>query len=162
MRNDGSFDVMAQGDREIVITRAFDAPQSLVFDAWTKPELVERWLGVRAGWTFEVCEIDLRVGGSYRYVWRSPGGTEMGMRGVFQQVVPPAKLVSSETFDQPWYPGEMIGTVTFEESAGKTTVTMTLRYESKQARDGVLASPMQTGIREGFDVLENVLASVQP
>lgn len=159
MKFDSTFHLEARGDTDIVITRDFAAPRELVFDAWTKPDLVRRWLGVRGGWTFAVCEIDLRVGGAYRYVWRSPRGADMGMGGVFREVVRPAKLVTTERFDEPWYPGDATGTVTFVESGGKTTVTMTLSYSTKEARDGVLASPMQTGVREGFDVLEDLLAA---
>lgn len=158
MRIDPSFDIRAQGDRAIVITRDFAAPRRLVFDAWTKPELLKRWLGVRGGWSFAVCTVDLRVGGEYRYVWRK-GKHEMGMGGVFREIDPPAKLVSTEKFDDPWYPGEMIGTVAFDEAHGKTTVTMTLQYASTEARDGVLASPMHTGVREGFEVLDGLLAA---
>jgi uncharacterized protein YndB with AHSA1/START domain len=151
--------VAAAGDREIVISRAFNAPRQLVFDAHTKPELVKRWLLGPPGWMMPVCEIDLRVGGRYRYVWRNQDGTEMGMGGVFRAIARPERLVATERFDQSWYPGEALDTTVFVEEAGKTTVTLTVLYESRQARDGVLKSPMAEGMAAGYDRLEELLAS---
>ena len=107
----GTLKVTTPTDREIAMTRVFDAPRNLVFEAYTKPELVKRWLGVHAGWSLAVCEIDLRVGGAYRYVWRGPDGTEMGMGGVYREIVPPERIVATETFDQSWYPGEAVSTL---------------------------------------------------
>lgn len=150
--------VTLPSDREIVLTRDFDAPRRLVFDAWSKPELLTRWLGVHNGWTLAVCEVDLKVGGSYRYVWRGPDGTEMGMRGIYQEIQPPERVVTSEQFDQAWYEGACIGTMTLTERAGKTTMTMTLRYDSKAIRDAVLQSPMKEGMEAGFAMLDTVLA----
>ena len=92
MKNVGKLQISTPSDREIAMTRIFDAPRSMVFDAWTKPELLTRWLGVRGGWTFAICQVDLRVGGSYRFVWRGPDGTEMGMVGVYREVVRPERL----------------------------------------------------------------------
>ncbi|HEV3447556.1 MAG TPA: SRPBCC family protein [Gemmataceae bacterium] len=151
--------VTAAGDREIVISRAFNAPRQLVFDAHTRPELVKHWLLGPPGWTMPVCEIDLRVGGRYRYVWRNQDGTEMGMGGVFRAIARPERLVATERFDQSWYPGEALDTTVFVEEAGKTTVTLTVLYESRQARDGVLKSPMAEGMAAGYDRLEELLAS---
>ena len=151
--------VSAAGDREIVITRAFDAPRNLVFDAHTKPELVRRWLLGPPGWTMPVCEIDLRVGGKYRYVWRNESGTEMGMGGVFREIVRPERLVATELFDESWYPGEALDTSVFLEEDGKTTLTLTVLYESREARDGVLKSPMEQGMAIGYDRLEQLLQS---
>ena len=146
-------------EREIVMSRVFDAPRELVFDAWTKPELLKRWLGVRNGWELAECEVDLKVGGTYRFVWRGPDGVEMGMGGVYREIVVPERLVSTETFDDPWYEGEALDTLVFEEHDGKTTVTTTVLYESQQIRDGVLESGMARGVAESYDVLEELLAS---
>ena len=154
-----SLKVTAAGDREIVITRAFNAPRHLVFDAHTKPELVKRWLLGPPGWTMPVCDIDLRVGGRYRYVWRNQEGSEMGMGGVFREIVPPERLVATESFDQSWYPGEALDTTIFVEDRGKTTVTLSVLYESREARDAVLKSPMEEGMAAGYDRLEELLAS---
>jgi|SRR5687768_3286458 uncharacterized protein YndB with AHSA1/START domain len=159
MTNEGKLQITTPSDRDIAMTRVFDAPRRLVFDAWTKPELIKRWLGVRAGWTMPVCEVDLRVGGAYRYVWRGPNGQDMGMGGVFREIVPPERLVATEKFDESWYPGEAVDTTVFVEQGGKTTVTTTVRYESKAARDAVLKTPMATGVAESYDKLAELLAA---
>jgi uncharacterized protein YndB with AHSA1/START domain len=151
--------VTTPSDREIAMTRSFDAPRNLVFDAWTKPELLKRWLGVFGEWTLAVCEIDLRKGGSYRYVWHGPEGAKMGMRGVFRDVVRGERLVSTETYDDPWYEGEAVGTVEFVERGGTTTVTSTVTYASRAVRDAVLKSPMESGVAMSYDTLEKVLSS---
>lgn len=161
MNNPGKLAVSAQGDREIVMTRAFNAPLRLVFDAYTKPELLKRWLGVRGGWSLAVCEVDLQAGGAYRWVWRKDAtGAEMGVRGVYREVVPPERVVCTELFDDPWYPGEALNTTVFVEQDGRTTLTATLRYQSRDARDGVLQSPMESGVAESYNMLEELLASM--
>jgi uncharacterized protein YndB with AHSA1/START domain len=159
MKNTGILQVTTPSEREIAMTRVFDAPRSLVFDAWTKPELLKRWLGERGGWTFAVCEVDLKVGGTYRFVWRGPDGTEMGMGGVYREIVRPERLVATEKFDDPWYEGEALDTTVLVEKDGKTTVTTTVLYKSQQVRDAVLKTPMERGIAESYDKLAEVLAS---
>jgi uncharacterized protein YndB with AHSA1/START domain len=159
VKNVGALQVTTPSEREIVMTRVFDAPRSLVFDAWTKPELLKRWLGVRGGWTFPVCEVDLRVGGAYRFVWRGPDGTEMGMGGVYREIVRPERLVATEKFDDPWYEGEALDTMVFVERGGRTTATTTVLYASREVRDAVLKSPMDRGVAESYDKLAEVLAS---
>jgi uncharacterized protein YndB with AHSA1/START domain len=149
-------------DREIAMTRVFAAPRRLVFEAFTKPELVKRWLLGPDGWSMPVCEIDLRVGGAYRYVWRHPRGSEMGMGGVYREIVAPARIVATERFDEPWYPGEAVGTVVLVEQGGMTTLTQTLLYDSREARDAVLKSPMEEGVVASYDRLAEVLATKQP
>jgi uncharacterized protein YndB with AHSA1/START domain len=148
-----------QGEREIVMTRAFDAPRKMVFDAYTKPELIRRWLGAMDGWQFDVCEVDLREGGKYRWVWRSSDGSTMGMGGVYREISAPDRLVCTEQFDDSWYEGEGLITATFVETAAKTMLTVTMRYESTAARDGVLASPMESGVSASYDKLEDMLAA---
>jgi uncharacterized protein YndB with AHSA1/START domain len=160
VKDAGKLQVTTPSDREIAMTRVFDAPRSMVFDAWTKPELLKRWLGVFGGWSFVVCEVDLKVGGKYRYVWRGKDGNEMGMGGVFREIVRPERLVCTEKFDESWYPGDALDTTVFVEKGGKTTVTTTVRYESKAARDGVLKSPMEGGVAQSYDKLAEVLASM--
>jgi uncharacterized protein YndB with AHSA1/START domain len=159
VKNVGKLQISAPTDREIAMTRVFDAPRTMVFDAFTKPELLKRWLGVRGGWTFAVCEVDLKVGGKYRWVWRGPSGNEMGMGGVFREIVRPERVVCTEKFDDPWYEGEAVDTMTFVERNGKTTATTTVLYASKEIRDAVLKSPMETGVAESYDKLDEVLAS---
>jgi uncharacterized protein YndB with AHSA1/START domain len=156
----GKLQITTPSEREIAMTRVFDAPRTLVFDAWTKPELLRRWLGVRAGWTFAVCDVDLKVGGKYRWVWRGPDGTEMGMGGVFREIVRPERIVATERFDEPWYEGgDAVDTTVFVEKGGKTTVTTTVRYASKEVRDSVIKGPMASGVAESYDKLDEVLAS---
>jgi uncharacterized protein YndB with AHSA1/START domain len=157
MKKVGSLTVTTPGDREIVLSRVFDAPRQLVFDALTRPELVKRWLTGPPGWSMVVCEIDLKVGGAYRYVWRGPDGAEMGMGGVYREIIVPERIVSTEAFDQPWYPGEAVGTAVLTEQDGKTTLTTTVRYESKEARDAVLRTPMAEGVAAGYDRLAELL-----
>ncbi|HEY7113786.1 MAG TPA: SRPBCC family protein [Thermoanaerobaculia bacterium] len=155
----GKLTVEARGEREIVMTRTVDAPRRLVFEAFTKPELLKRWLLGPEGWSMPVCEVDLRVGGRYRYLWRQEAtGAEMGMGGVFREIVPPQKLVSTEEFDQPWYPGKGVGTILLTEENGRTKITQTIRYDSREARDGVLRSPMESGVETSYVRLEKMLA----
>lgn len=158
MKDSGTVKIMAQSDREIVMTRVFDAPRSMVFDACTKPELVKRWLLGPDGWSMPVCEIDLRVGGKYRYVWRRDrDGTEMGMGGVYREIVAPERIVATEKFDESWYPGEAVGTLVLVEQSGRTTLTQTMLYESRESRDAVLKSPMESGVAASYDRLADLL-----
>ena len=152
----GKLKVTAKGDREIVMTRGFDAPRRLVFDALTKPELLKKWFYGPDGWTLAVCEIDLRVGGKYRYVWKRDE-TEMGMGGVYREIVRPERIVATGKFDEAWYPGEELDTTVLVEKAGKTTITLTAEYESREARDAVLASGATAGVEMGYERLEKML-----
>lgn len=145
-------------EREIVLTRSFDAPRRLVFDALTKPELLKRWYGAR-GWNLVVCEIDLRVGGSWRYVSRGPDGTDMGHGGVYREIVPAERLVFTETYDDQWTEGEALVTTVLAEHAGRTTMTTTVRYGSREIRDLVLTSPMERGVGESYDRLAELLSA---
>lgn len=151
-----SLTITAHGDREIVMTRIFNAPRQLVFDAHTKPELVQRWLLGPDGWTMPICEIDARAGGSYRWVWKK-NDVEMGVRGTFREVTPPSRIVHTEKFDEAWYPGEAVITTDFREQNGKTTMTVTMQYVSREARDAVLKSPMESGVARSYDRLEELL-----
>jgi uncharacterized protein YndB with AHSA1/START domain len=158
-----SFRLSTPSDREIEIERDFDAPRQLVFDAFTKPELVRRWLLGPDGWTMPVCEIDLTVGGTYRYVWRKEStGQQMGMGGVFREIVRPERIVATEKFDESWYPGEAVDTTVFEEKGPTTKVRLTVLYESKEARDAATRSGMEHGMVAGYNRLEQVLASLVP
>ena len=158
MKDTGKLKVTAQSEREIVMTRDFNAPRRLVFDALPKPELLKRWLAVFGGWELAVCEVDLKVGGTYRYVWRrSSDGSEMGVRGVYREIVPPERLVCTELFDEAWYPGESLITTTLAEQGGRTTFTSTILYESQEARDAVLKSPMERGVAASYNKLAELL-----
>jgi uncharacterized protein YndB with AHSA1/START domain len=155
-----SFQVTASSGCEIEVTRNFHAPRQLVFDAFTKPELVRRWLLGPGGWTMPVCEIDLRVGGAYRYVWSkesSKGTTVMGMGGFFREIESPARLVATEKFDEAWYPGEAITITEFADAAPVTRTKITVRYQSREARDAALSTGMESGMKAGYDRLETLL-----
>jgi len=156
MKNTGTLKVTTPTDREIVMTRVFDAPRRLVFDAFSKPELLKRWFGPR-GWSLVVCEVDLRVGGGFRFVLRGPDGKEMGMRGVYREIAPPERSVHMESFDD--FPGESQVTAVFVEEGGKTTLTATVLYPSREVRDAVLKSGMEHGAAESYDKLNELLAS---
>ena len=155
-----SLEIATPSDEEIRITRSFDAPRMMVWDAYTHPELVKRWLGQMPGWSWAVCEMDVREGGRYRWVWRGPEGVELGLGGVYREVVPGERLVSTERYDQQWYEGEAVGTVEFSEAKGRTTLVTTLRYASKDVRDAVLQSPATSGMESGYSLLDELLASI--
>jgi len=159
--NSEKLQITTPSDREIAMTRAFNAPRRLVFEGLTRPELVKRWLLGPPGWSMPVCEIDLRVGGKYRYVWRHDSdGTDMGMGGIYREIVAPERIVATEKFDQSWYEGEAVGTTTLVEQGGKTTLTQTMLYESKETRDAVLKSPMEMGVAASYDRLSEALAAI--
>jgi uncharacterized protein YndB with AHSA1/START domain len=156
MRNTGTLKVTMPTDREIVLTRVFDAPRHLVWDAFTKPELLKRWFGPR-GWSLAVCEVDLKVGGGFRFILRGPDGREMGMRGVYREIVPPERSVHIESFDD--FPGaDSTVTTVLLEDEGKTTFTATILYPSHEVRDAVIKSGMEHGAAESYDRLAELLA----
>lgn len=142
-------------DTDVQIVRAFDAPRALVFDAFTRPELVRRWLTGPEGWTMPVCEIDLRVGGRFRYVWRKDD-KEFGLRGQFREIVPEARIVHTEIFDDDWTGGEAVVTTVFE-GGDVTRVTMTIRYASRDVREAVIKTGMTSGVEASYDRLERML-----
>ena len=147
--------ITTPSDREIAMTREFNAPRQLVWDAHTKPELVRKWLLGPPGWSMPVCKIDLRVGGSYRYEWRNDkDGTTMAMGGTYKEVKPIERIVQTEKFDDPWYEGEATGTMVLKEQGSKTILTTTVRYASQAVRDSVIKSGMTTGVEQSFDRLE--------
>jgi uncharacterized protein YndB with AHSA1/START domain len=158
MTHTSTLKITTPSDREIAMTRVFDAPRDLVFDALTKCELVKRWLGVFGDWSVAECTIDLKVGGRYRYVWRNAAnGQQMGVGGEYREIAHPGRIVHTERFDEAWYPGESLITTTLDEQAGRTTMVATILYESKEARDGVLASGMAQGVEASYDRLAEEL-----
>ena len=146
--------------REITLAHTFDAPRRLVFDAFTKPEMVKQWQWGPDEWPMVHCEIDLRVGGKLRYVWRHHAKGEMGMSGVFHAIKAPELLVNTELFDEDWTGGETLVTTTFEEHDGRTVVSTTVRYASRAARDGALKTGMIDGWSQGHDRLDGLLVSI--
>lgn len=157
MLNAGTLKVTTPSEREIVMTRVFNAPRDLVYDALTKPELLKRWFGPR-GWTLDVCEVDLRVGGAWRFVLHGPGGAKLGMYGVYRELARPDRTVHTESMDG--YPGESLVRCDLVEQDGKTTLTGTVLYESQLIRDMVVKSGMEHGAAETYDKLAEFLASL--
>ncbi|MCC7478804.1 SRPBCC family protein [bacterium] len=151
-------EVTTPSDTEILLTRSFKAPRQLVWDAHTRPELIRRWLTGPPGWTFTVCEVDLRVGGRLRFAWRSEQGEEMGLSGEFKEVDAPSHMVHSELFDVDWTGGEAIQITDFDEANGVTTMRQTMRYSSKDARDGAMHSGVDDGMEQCYRILDAVLA----
>jgi len=157
MTRHGSATVTTPSDREILITRTFDAPAARVFDAWTTPEHVRQWWGSEEA-PLVVCEIDLQVDGSWRYVSLGPDGTELAWHGTYREVERPGRLVSTEVFEG--FPGaESVNTATFTEQDGTTTLTVTVLHASKENRDGHLDSGMESGMQHVLDRLEDLVRS---
>lgn len=144
------------GDRELQFTREFAAPRALVFEAFTTPAMLQRWMLGPDGWTMPECEIDLRPGGRFRYLWRK-GTVDMVLTGTFQEVVPPERIVHTELFEQDWTGGETLVTTVLSEANGRTTMTLTVRYSSSTARDGALKTGMTTGMADAYDQLDAML-----
>ena len=140
------------------MTRVFDAPPNLVFDALTKPELLERWYGPR-GWSLVVCEIDFRVGGAWRFVTRRPDSKEIVQRGAYREIVRPERFVNTESWED-WNAGELLVTAVLVEHGGQTTLTTTLRFPSQNVRDTLIESGMTNGAAETYDKLAEYLTSI--
>lgn len=153
--------ITAAGECEIVLTRVFEAPREMVFDAMSKPELVRRWLLGPPGWSMVVCEIDLKVGGGYRYAWRSAAGTEMAMSGVYKEIVPNERVVSEESFDVgcEGQAGRQVVTAVLTEVEGRTTLTCTIVFPTKAARDATLTSGMERGVAASYERLAELVAT---
>lgn len=148
-------------DLEIAMTRVFDAPRHLVFDAMTQPEHVKRWFGCDA-FALPICEIDLRVGGSYRFVMRSPDGVDSTLQGVYREVVRPERVVFTERFSMPGFTSdEYQVTSTFTESRGKTILVTTILHKTKENRDGHLNSGIENGVAPAYDRLAEVVATMR-
>jgi uncharacterized protein YndB with AHSA1/START domain len=153
-------EVAAPGEREIAMVRDFDAPRHSVWDAWTRPEIVRRWLTGPDGWMFVVCEIDLRVDGAYRFVWRNPEGRKMAMSGAYREVAAPERLVNTQRFEEDWTGGEAIGTLVLVPRGERTRATNTVRYASRVVRDGMLVAGMTDGVAFAYERLDRLLASI--
>lgn len=157
--------VTLPNDLDVVVVRSFAAPRDLVFDAWTKPALVQRWLLGPPGWTMPVCEMDVRPGGKYRWRWRSEeDGKEFGFSGEFREVVRPSRIVHVERYEPGDVGGEMgeaLVTTNLTEKNGVTTHMMTIHYESKEVRDAALKTGMTDGMEMGYQRLDELLAEQQ-
>lgn len=176
MQEERKLKVSTPSDREIVMTRSFDAPRKLVWEAMTKPDLVQKWMFTPPGWSWAECKMDTRVGGKFRWAWNGPNGQiALTIWGENKEVTPPVKVVHTERMEMgpgagacgnesgsessgqcadPW---ELLATIELDEQGGKTHLKMTLKFPSKEARDGALASGMEHGVSAGYDTLEDLL-----
>jgi uncharacterized protein YndB with AHSA1/START domain len=159
VRSKGTATVTLPTDDQILITREFDAPKHLVYKAWSTPELVKRWWSGNRGET-TLAEIDLRVGGAWRYVMVTEGGLEVAFHGEYREIFPDERIVSTEVYEgMPG--GEALNTVTFTEAEGRTTLTVLVQHTSKEARDAHIDSGMETGMQEGMDLLERMAITLR-
>ncbi|HSU14342.1 SRPBCC family protein [Longimicrobium sp.] len=153
-----ALEIATPADDEIVMTRTFDAPRALVWEAWTRAEHLTRWMLGPEGWTMPVCELDLRPGGAWRFGWRRDDGEEMEMSGEYREVAAPARLEHTERWGGGW--ADTVNTVAFDEADGRTTVTTRMRYPSRADRDAALATGMKDGAAESLDRLAEYLATM--
>ncbi len=158
--NSGTATITLPTDEQILVTREFDAPRHLVFRAWTTPELVKRWWSGQRG-RMTLAEIDLRVGGSWRYVMVAEGGFEVAFHGEYREIVPDERIVTTEAFEGMPGAAPALDTVTFSEADGRTTLALLMELASKEDRDGVIASGMETGMQEQMDLLEHIARSLR-
>ena len=159
MTTSGTAKVTLPADEQILITREFDAPKHLVYKAWTTPELVRRWWNAKRG-EVTTCEIDLRVGGTWRYVMVTPDGTEVGFHGEYREIVPNERIVSTEVFEG-MPEAAALNTLTLAEEDGRTTLTILVEHSSKEHRDGHINSGMEAGMQDAMDLLEEVAVSLR-
>ena len=157
----GKLTVTLPSDLEILMSRVFDAPRHLVFEAMTKPEFVRQWWACMDGMTMTVCEIDLRVGGKYRYVTRMPDGSEFGFNGVYKEIVPPERIVHTEIFE-PFPDSPTLVTMTLEERGGKTHYQTHVVHQTKEARDMHVSSGMEVGAGLALDRIEEIAQELAP
>ena len=154
----------AGADREVVVTRVIGAPRPIVFDAFTKPEIIKRWMLGPDGWTMPVCEMDLRAGGAYRWVWqKGENGTQMSVTGAFREVAAPERLVNTEAFEGIPDPdaNAALNTVTFTEKDGRTYLELLVECNDRESRDAIINSGMESGMQESYDALEQVAVTLQ-
>jgi uncharacterized protein YndB with AHSA1/START domain len=146
-------------DKELVATRVVDAPRDVVWDAWTNPRHVPQWMTGPEGMTMPVCEIDLRPGGAWHFVWRLPDGSNMEMRGVYREIARPARLVQTESWGGNW--PETLNTLVLTEENGKTTMVCTVLYQSKEARERAIGTGMKEGWSQSYDKLDRYLPKMK-
>jgi uncharacterized protein YndB with AHSA1/START domain len=159
MTSSGPATVTLPTDQQILITREFDAPRHLVYEAWTTPELVKRWWSGQRG-AMTIAEIDLRVGGMWRYVMVANGGFEVAFHGEYREIVPNERIVTTEVYEA-MPEAEALNIVTFTEVDGRTTVTLLVETASKEDRDAIVNSGMEVGMQEQMDLLEQVAISLR-
>ena len=152
--------ITTPSDREVLLTREFDAPSALVFDALTQPELLRRWYGP-TGWTLIVCEIELKVDGAWHFVVQRPDGKKFGQLGNYRVIKRPHLIVNTETWDD-WDAGETLVTTSLSERAGKTTFQSNILFPSQEVRDIVVKGGLEHGTAESYQKLDDLLSSLNP
>jgi uncharacterized protein YndB with AHSA1/START domain len=157
--NSGTAVVTLPTDTQILITRDFAAPKHLVYRAWTTPELIKRWWSANRG-EVTLVEVDLRVGGKWRYVMIADGGFEVGFHGEYREIVPNERLVSTEVFEG-MPEGEAVDTLTLTEAGGRTTLTILVQHQTREHRDAHINSGMEAGMQDAMDLLEQVALSIR-
>ena len=162
MASSGTATVTLPTDEQILITRGFDAPKELVYKAWTTPELVRRWWTARRG-AMTVAEIDLRVGGKWRYVMNTEDGMEVGFHGEYREIVPNERIVSTEVYEGIPDADDhaALNTLTFTEENGRTTLTILVEHQNREGRDAHIDSGMEHGMQDAMDLLEQVAISLR-
>jgi uncharacterized protein YndB with AHSA1/START domain len=145
-------------DTQLVVTRVANAPRQAVFECWTNPKYLPQWMLGPPGWTMPVCEIDLRPGGAWRYVWRKDDGSEMAMTGTVKEVHAPERLVTTERWGPEW--PETVNSLVLTESGGMTTMTLTITYPSKAAREAATQTGMKEGMEASFTRFDRVAGSI--
>jgi uncharacterized protein YndB with AHSA1/START domain len=150
----GRLNAALPSDRQVRLTRTFDAPRQLVWDAHTKPELIRRWLLGPPGWTMPVCDVDLRVGGRFHYEWLGEGGKTMALDGIYRVVEEPGRIADTQTFDEDWTNGPADTDMVLTENSGVTEMILTITYTNQQTRDLVVSSPMMDGMEAGYERLD--------
>ena len=145
-------------ETQVQVTRVVNAPRNIVFEAYTEPKHLQKWLLGPPGWTMPICEFDARPGGAWRYVYRKEDGNEMTLSGTVREYTPPERVVTTETWGPQW--PETVNTVVFTELAGQTTITLTVTYPSQEARDAALQTGMKEGMDQGFAKLDALLETL--
>jgi uncharacterized protein YndB with AHSA1/START domain len=161
MTNTAELKVTTPSDLEIVITRGFNAPRQIVWEAMSNPEILKRWLFGPPGWSMTVCEGDLRAGGTFHWAWSGPEGVQMAMRGVYREVEAPERVVRTETFEVGCNAqvGEQLASMVLTDEGERTGLILTLSYPTNEARDGALASGLEQGMSAGYNRLDELLSS---
>jgi uncharacterized protein YndB with AHSA1/START domain len=152
------FEFSLPGVLQIRLKRQFDAPRARVFEALTRPELLKRWVVRSPEWSLLNCEVDLEVGGAYRFVWLGPGNVIMGMHGVYREIVQPERLVSIEFFDDDWPGGEVVTTFSLSEAAGRTGLVQAVFYPTRESRDAAVDCGLEQNMAASYSLLDDLLA----
>ncbi len=160
MPNHNSLQITTPTNQEIVITRRFSASREKVFRALTEPDLIQRWMTGPEGWSLETCECDLQPGGALRFVWKHEDGRMMGLSGTYREISPPDKLIHTELFDEDWTGGETLVTNALTEQGDETKLTISVLYNTQDARDAALKSGMDSGMESSYNKLATVLDSL--